>query len=181
LLLSSNATPIDRFDNRSSWTVSVDGGNPAGLTTQPPPQTSLNNWLNYYGVIEALNDEDFDGLNNLMEFAVGTDVSFSSTHLYPSPTIPPDLHMLCQFTLPTTAQPGGYGLPGIHYRIQVGNDLDGWNPIAEKLATSSTWTGSAQVTIGTATAGRIPITVRDPESVNLHPRRFMRLTVETVP
>jgi hypothetical protein len=65
--------------------------------------------------------------------------------------------------------------------ILAGADLSGWTIIAEKLPTSATWTGPAIVTVGAASAGRIPVTVRDPQVTAGQARRFMCLKVETLP
>ncbi len=181
ILLVSNTTAISDFKNRSSWTSTALGGSPAGLATQAPPQTGYTAWRNYYGGLIALADEDFDGIDNLMEYSVGTDYTKSSTTQYLAPNVPADDHLRVNFTLPQTSVLGGMGLPDIHYIIQAGDDLNGWTTIAEKLPTSATWTGTATVTIGTASGGRIPVTVRDPQATAGQNRRFMSLKVQTVP
>lgn len=179
LLLASLSTPINRFDNRASWTVSVDGGNPAGLTTQAPPQTSFPTWLNYYGGILDVNDEDFDGLNNLMEYGYGTNVSISSPHMLPAANVSGDQHLLMNLTLPASVLPGGVGLPDIKYIVEAGSDLTGWTSIAEKTPASASWTGTATVTVGPTASGRVTLTVKDPEIIST--RRFLKLRVELIP
>ena len=181
LLLASNNTLIDHFDKRSSWTVSTDGGNPAGLTTQPPPQTSYVAWLNYYGAISADGDEDADGLTNLLEYACGTDVHVSSVQFYPVPTLPADHLLRFQFTLPQTSTPGGLGLPDIRYIVEAGNDLDGWVPLATKLPSSPGWTGPATVTASPPSNGRVALSLQDIVPVSSDARRFLRLRTQTEP
>ena len=132
---------------------------------------------------EATSDPDGDGLNNLEEFAFsrspasGLGANGAAGRAYPvwrsSRTW---LHL--DFPEPV---PSGT----LIYTVQGSTEPSGpWTAVASKTGTSPwAWqsAGTARITIGSLSAGRIPVEVGVPDSALGEPRYFLRLQITRTP
>jgi hypothetical protein len=126
--------------------------------------TTLQLWRQtYFGTTENSGtaaddyDFDFDGLENLVEYALGTDpVTPTPPDRAPASSIEADGGVqYLTLTVPRTAIQ-----PEVTYRVQVGGDLAGWSE-------------NVTVLVNTPTL----LKVRDNVPVSSATRRFMRLQI----
>ncbi|MEO7097896.1 MAG: PKD domain-containing protein [Luteolibacter sp.] len=128
------------------------------------------------------DDSDADGMNNLLEYALGRSPisiiggdgvgALPQGILFSSDPLLND-RIALQFSLPDPA-PADLG-----YVVEVSGTLDNtWTPLATKIGAASwTWNagGTSRVILGTAASGRIPVTIGDSQSASTAPKRFLRL------
>ncbi len=156
--------------------------------TITPTNTGYPTWRETYypdhGPLSA-PDEDGDGdsLNNLLEYALGSSPTivtgtngigalpqgalFSST----SPLLIDRIAL--QFSLPEPAP------ADLRYVVEASSTLSSsWTPLATKIGTGAwTWNGgsTSRIILGSASGGKIPVTVGDSKAAGAAPARFLRL------
>jgi hypothetical protein len=145
------------------------------------------NWReNYYpdhGSLSAPNeDSDGDGLENLLEYALGASPvngagvngvgALPQAALFSSPALLSD-RIALQFSIPQPS-PADLG-----YVVEVSGTLSSsWTPLATKTGTGAwTWNagGTSRIVLATAAGGKIPVTVGDSQAATVAPARFLRL------
>ncbi|MCW1884401.1 hypothetical protein OKA04_06630 [Luteolibacter flavescens] len=124
---------------------------------------------------QSADDFDFDndGLSNLVEYALGTSPVSSTEGRSAAPrAVMTAGRLALSFSLP--ASPPADAI----YRVQVSDSLSGWRTLATKTGSGAwNWSGggASGVTLGTAAAGRVPVTVAD--DTTGQQRRMMRLQI----
>jgi len=180
----SSGISIADYGSYPSWKASAQlYGTPDGWILSPG---SLPAWLAEHGFTPAdlYDDADADGLENAMEFAMGTNPhSAAAPHgadRLPVAARSPEGRVAMSFELAATGQPGGYGAEGVSYEIVSGSDLNGWTTVARKASAAAGWTdgggtglppGSLAVVPGAD--GRVRVIFEDPAPASV--RRFLRL------
>lgn len=111
-------------------------------------------------------DPDFDGLANLLEYALNLSPAAPDNRRPAVNASGGDITL--DFVIPETA------LMDVRYEIQTSASLDGgWTTVLTKEA-GGAWTGSANFTEGPANNGEIPV------SIELNPGEFTRLKVTRI-
>jgi hypothetical protein len=184
LELVSSGISIADYGSYPSWKASAQlYGTPDGWVLSPG---SLPAWLaaNGFTPDDLYSDADADGLENAMEFAMGTD-PHSAAPPHGADRLPlaarsPEGRISMSFELAATGQPGGYGAEGVSYEIMSGSDLTGWTAVARKGSAAAGWTdgGGAELPPGALAVvpgadGRVRVTFEDPAPASV--RRFLRL------
>ena len=183
LTLLNNFTQRDDFGSSISWAESAAlGGSPDGVTVPAP--ASYPQWKTFYGISSDTSDNDADTILPVMEFALGLDplrpVIASGPAALPEAALSGG-RLIFSARLPLHGgSNGGYGMPGITYRIEAGNELTGWTPLATKTLLTG-WSGPATITLGTAADGFQPLSFTDPVLQTSPPHRFLRLAVSWIP
>lgn len=158
------------YDNNFPWPIAPDNGGASLVLIAPQTNPDHNNPLNWRasaapnpGSTDATpftgsptDDADHDGLNALLEYALGGDPGVSSQAPLPVLTSQSDGSALLTFTKPLTAD-------DTRWEIQSGSDLTGWLPDSGSLA------GREQ------SAGTETFTWRIPASSFAGQRRFWRI------
>lgn len=195
LQLLSNATGIEDFGDRDSWTIATQlyGTPDSWVPTGDPHPDGLSAWLaaNALTSADILLDTDLDGLTNALEFSLNTDPRSANapngTDRLPTAGNSGGFATIA-FELPTTALAGGHGCPGVTYEVQTGNDLTGWTTLAKKTPAVANWTDAAggalpvgTVTTGPGAGGRTAVTLKDSAAISTTARHYLRLSVTVVP
>lgn len=144
--------------------------------------TEFSAWMTYHSVPSASSDGDRDGLVALLEYALGTNPNRSAGHdgaaVLPRVTLGANGRLEMQFDVRENASAAqGHGLPDIIYTIEASNDLSAWTTMATKNF-ADPWSGLANVIVGNANNGFVPVNVHD---VAGNSRRFLRLRVTLSP
>lgn len=157
------------WDEKPLWQASTaDGGTPAGLNAV----NDFPTWLSAYGLSAvALEDSDGDGFTNLAEYALGM-VPVTPDGLIGTITaVINNNHLEGSLTLPAFCP------PDMTYIAEISSNLSptpDWTLLATRSG-NGPWSGSATVSTGPATAGRVPLTIIDPASTLTEGRHFLRI------
>lgn len=157
--LSPSAIAVETaaFPGAGAWSVSTSG-NTLALNYAPEPYTAWiasQAWPAPTSTTSAPTaDPDFDGLANLLEYALGT------SPLAPSPG--PNIRITNIGGARLALDFSRVADPALTYAVQASNDLVAWTEI---------WNSAGAQNI----AG--PVTVTDPATLSAAPRRFLRLAV----
>jgi len=152
------------------------------------PQTPVNTWrLAEFGTTSTTgnlaNDADFDNdsIENLVEYALGTDPTLGTGANGPS-ALPSaligDANALLTDRLALSFSLQNPNPTDVTYTVQATDDLGIWTPVASKTGAGAwTWLGGGTTRI--VTSGTNPITVKVGDLVpsSGNPRRMMRLKV----
>lgn len=195
LTLLSNATSIEDFDQRASWSAGTQlYGSPDSWIPPPDPHgAGLNAWLTAHALTNAelLLDTDFDGLNNTLEYALNSDPRSAAAPNGADrlPTVgTSNGYTTITLDLPTTALAGAHGCPGTTYTVEAGTNFTSWTTLAKKTPFTATWTDTAggalapgTVIITAGPGGLTRITVKDSALISAAARRYLRLSVTVTP
>ncbi len=123
-------------------------------------------------------DEDGDGdsLNNLLEYALGSSpasiIGTNGVGAMPQAALLID-RIALQFSLPEPPP------ADLRYVVEASSTLsNSWTPLATKIGTGAwIWNGggTSRIIVGTASGGKIPVTVGDSQAASASPARFLRL------
>jgi hypothetical protein len=163
-----------------------------GLLSVSSVPASNSVWLNYYFTaselantnISGLNaDPSHDGIINLFSYLLGLNPRVAYTNansaILPSPVLTQNgsnTVLALQFSMPALPPADGF------YQIQSVTSIsdNSWTTIASKSGIGN-WTGSAAVTVGSPTSGRVQVTVQDTQNITGSTTRFMRLEGSLLP
>ncbi|MFT5413030.1 MAG: hypothetical protein ACI9NC_005782, partial [Verrucomicrobiales bacterium] len=179
------------YDNAAPWPMGADGSG-SSLTrssvaiygddatnwqalsptpgSHPVASTSYKSWAATHGLsaepaAQRLADFDFDGTNNLLEFALDTNPAIADPQKLPSATTQAievagqtDDYLTITFRKRRDA-------PQLAYTVEVGNDLINWIPATSVVGSVDNGDGTDSITI------------RDNQPIVDDPRRVMRLRI----
>ena len=141
-------------------------------------------WLAWHGIAHG-TDTDADGLDAFAEFGLAQNPQSpsgpSGASAAPTAGTSADNKLQINFHLPeNAARPGGHGQNEVTCQVQVSSDLlaPNWTTLATKTPTTN-WTPG--VTVGTASGGFVPVTVKDTLTISATQRRFVRLLMTWTP
>ncbi len=169
---------ISEFWSGRAWTWCVLDAHVNDFVIRTAPEVDLEGfaaWRNeHFGAPDtpegaAESDPDGDGVDNLLEYALGGNPLEPSREPLPVVAVEED-RLTLSFNRPPERS-------DIGYIVEASPDLSEWTGIAELPAGATEWTGEAEVEEGEEDpSGRIPTQVRSVEPPA--ERGFLRLRVE---
>lgn len=152
------------------------------------PQTPVNTWrLAEFGTTSTTGnladnaDYDNDGIQNLVEYALGTDPTVGSAANGPSAApsaLIGDADSLLTDRLALSFSLQNPNPTDITYTVQATDDLGNWTSVASKTGSGPwTWLGGGTSRIVTSGTGPVSVKIGDVVPSSGNPKRMMRLKV----
>ena len=152
-LIDPNSNPDHSL--AANWRSSVSGGGSPGSSDA----TSFAVWSASFGGVQALDDDDEDGLASLVEYAMGTS-PLSPEHAPPSPELSGDFLTL---------------------RFQSNKAADDVTLVAEGSSDLGTWSSVEIISRTDNGDGTETLTARAPADIHADPNYFLRLRATLKP
>ncbi len=152
------------------------------------PQTPVNTWrLAEFGTTSTAGnladnaDYDNDGVQNLVEYALGTDPTVGTAANGPSAApsaLIGDADSLLTDRLALSFSLQNPNPTDITYTVQATDDLGNWTSVASKTGSGAwTWLGGGTSRIVTSGIGPVSVKIGDVVPTSGNPKRMMRLKV----
>lgn len=160
-----NPTAADKNDPSNWFSHPLLHGNPGG-----PDCTAFSSWAAAQGISATTADEDFDGLDNLVEYALGSaGASPHSAHRPQAQVMSLAVGMDPPADYETITFSRRRGATDVAYAVQTSTDLTAWNADAVLVARMDNADGTETLTYRAA----LPFSADN--------RRYLRVKLQTIP